>query len=427
MRNRRSNIEQIPRPPGVEFHCGSYSTPQESSLGAEGAQDKQKAPDLAASVKYHAASAWHLSIFDTHQVGGIWLLHGKSVKPTRTLRLIIVALFLLCSLFSVSAQRRPTTRRTQPTKPTAIDYSKFSHATQKHQGACNTCHKIPTDNWQKTRAYPDITDYPGHSACVSCHRPQFFRTDRPAICSVCHTKVSPRDDARFAFRKPNSLLQFSIIFPHDKHQDVIAQLQQPFVFRRVSFNHRVDDKAQLYNNCTICHVQQTDAPRPPNNAWADGFVPDTASFKTAPSSHASCFNCHWKSQPPIASNCAGCHARAANPYIAANNPVRISLKFNHERGGEKKNHVAECTTCHINITKSATLRGLKPDVPITACTECHNKDGLRQDVSRELVAIDKNPAFICVYCHTSEVGKRDPPTRHYLIAERPALLRKDIK
>lgn len=344
-----------------------------------------------------------------------------------TQNLVLIVVLASCSVADISAQRRTRPTQRTPARAAAVDYSKFSHATQKHQGACNTCHKIPTENWQKTRAYPDITDYPGHVACVSCHRPQFFKTDRPQICSVCHSKVSPRDDVRFAFRNPANRLEFSITFPHDKHQDVIAELRRPFSFARAAFNHRVDDKAQLYNNCTICHVQQTQPPKPPSNAWPDGFVPDTASFKTAPSSHESCFNCHWKAQQPIAENCGGCHARAATPYTTLSSPVRISLKFNHERGGEKKNHVAECTTCHINITKSATVRGLKPDVPITACTECHNKDGLRQDVSRELSAIDKNPAFVCVYCHTSEVGKRDPPSRHYLIAERPPLTRKDIK
>lgn len=100
------------------------------------------------------------------------------------------------------------------------------------------------------------------------------------------------------------------------------------------------------------------------------------------------------------------------------------MKFIHEGGGEKKQHVAECTTCHINITKAASLRGLKPDVPITSCTECHNKDGLRQDVSKELAAIDKNRAFVCAYCHDPKVGSLDPPASHYLIAERPPMKRK---
>jgi hypothetical protein len=256
-----------------------------------------------------------------------------------------------------------------------IDYSKFSHSTPKHRATCNTCHKIQ---------FPDITDYPGHDACVSCHRPQFFRGARPPICSVCHSKTSPRDDVRYAFRNPASKLQFAIEFPHDVHQDI------------------------GYNDCTLCHASRT------------------ATFKAVPTEHASCFNCHWKSQEPVAANCNGCHKLAPTPS-ASTEPPRISAKFIHEGGGEKKQHIAECTTCHIHITKPASLRGLKPDVPITACTECHNKDGLRQDLSKELLSIDKNRTFVCVYCHEPNVGQLDPPASHYLIAERPPLKRKDIE
>lgn len=255
----------------------------------------------------------------------------------------------------------------------AADYSKFSHSTQKHRATCNTCHKM---------RFPDITDYPSHDACVSCHRPQFFRGARPPICSVCHTKTSPRDDVRYAFRNPASKLQFDIDFPHDRHQDV------------------------GYNDCTNCHASRT------------------ATFKAIPTDHASCFNCHWKSQEPVATNCNGCHKLGT---VLADAPNRISSKFIHEGGGEKKQHIAECTTCHIHITKPASLRGLKPDVPITACTECHNKDGLRQDLSKELLAIDKNRVFVCVYCHEQNVGSLDPPASHYLIAERPLLKRRDIR
>jgi hypothetical protein len=190
-------------------------------------------------------------------------------------------------------------------------------------------------------------------------------------------------------------LQFTIEFPHDRHQDVIAQLR---------FAHA----QQSYNNCTICHASRT------------------TTFKAVPTNHSACFNCHWKAQEPVAANCNGCH-KIATPYVPVTDPVRISIKYLHEGGGEKKQHVAECTTCHINITKSASLRGLKPDVPITGCTECHNKDGLRQDLNKELVAIDKNRSFTCVYCHAPNVGNLDPPPSHYLIAERPPLKRKDIK
>jgi hypothetical protein len=102
---------------------------------------------------------------------------------------------------------------------------------------------------------------------------------------------------------------------------------------------------------------------------------------------------------------------------------RKSMKFRHGR----EQHIAECTTCHINITKATTLRGLKPDVPITQCAACHNKAGQRSDLTTELMAIDKNRDFVCIYCHTSDVGRRDPPASHYLSAERTPLKRGDVK
>jgi hypothetical protein len=324
--------------------------------------------------------------------------------------------------------RRTATRQTPATA--RIDYSRFSHTTSKHQGACNTCHKVPTDNWKKVRDFPDIADYPGHAACVSCHRPQFFRGPKPPICSVCHSKVSPRDDVRFAFRNPASSRQFLIEFPHDKHQDVIAKVlrrwpaePQP-LFVRASFDSSVvADKTKRYNNCEICHGPRTTAPKAPASGWVDAFVPDAASFRAVPTSHAACFNCHWKSQPPTKDNCVGCHKLAAAPYVAVDLLERLSLKFRHAR----EQHVQECTTCHINITRSATLRGLQPDVPITSCSECHQREGLREDVGKELAAIDKTRDFVCSYCHTSNVGRRDPPAGHYLIAGRDPIARRDVK
>ncbi|MDQ5847163.1 MAG: hypothetical protein M3539_17900, partial [Acidobacteriota bacterium] len=275
----------------------------------------------------------------------------------------------------VPAQRRNTRRQTRPTtQRIVIDYSKFSHATSKHQQACNTCHRMPTRNWQKARGYPDVADYPDHDACVGCHRAQFFRGPRPAICAGCHSKVSPRDDARFEFRNPTRQQQFAIEFPHDKHQDVIARLQpfakpvsgQPFRFVQASFKASpwasADEKT--YNNCAICHLPRSGLPLAPASGWTDGFIPDSLTFKSVPTDHGACFNCHWKAEQPISENCAGCH-KPATPPLADMVVKRISMKFRHEGGGERKTHVAECTTCHINITRAATLRGLKPDVPIT--------------------------------------------------------------
>lgn len=341
----------------------------------------------------------------------------------------IMLLVICVTSVNVSAQkrrRRPPVKRPPAAARPGIDYSRFSHATEKHRGTCNTCHRIPTDNWKKVRDFPDVTDYPGHSACVSCHRQQFFKGAKPVICAVCHSKTSPRDDARLAFQNPLVPRQFLIEFPHDKHQDVIARnihtpAEQQFRFVRASFAAAPEDKH--YNNCEICHAPRALTPSAPAAGWPDAFVPDAATFKASPASHASCFNCHWKAQQPTKENCAGCHKLSDKPYVAADTMARLSVKFRHAR----EQHVAECTTCHINITKAATLRGLQPDVPITACSECHNREGLRQDVSKELAAIDRNRTFNCSYCHTSDVGQRDPPASHYLIAGREPVKRKDIK
>ncbi len=339
------------------------------------------------------------------------------ILPTATL--VCVTILLFSSDSSVVGQRRTRNPQRSRPLPAAIDYSKFSHATNKHQAACNTCHKIPSHNWQKVRDFPDITDYPDHDACASCHRQQFFRGARPPICTVCHTKVSPRDDARFRFRKPDSPRQFTIEFPHDKHQDVIARLhwrpKQPGIFRRVSFT--TQEQEQNYNNCTICHANRKDP-----HGWVNTFAIVDDTFKSVPTSHSSCFSCHWKSQPPVNNDCAGCH-KLATQTLFVDAPTRISPRFRHGR----EQHVAECTACHINITKASSLRGLTPDVPITSCTECHNKDGLRLDVATELAAIDKNREFACTYCHASEKGKLDPPASHYLIAGREPIKRASIK
>ena len=361
----------------------------------------------------------------------------SSMQPSMRFLIGGLILVLAVGLLTYGSQRQrrraaPPTQRASSSSQ--IDYSRFSHSTKKHQAECNTCHKVPTDNWKKVRDFPDVADYPGHSACVSCHRPQFFKGAKPPICSVCHSRVSPRDDLRFAFRRPEGRREFVIEFPHDKHQDVIArQLQRwepnreetRWLFQR--FIHvRVDDKAKHYNNCEICHGPRSTPLVAPATGWVDSFVPDAASFRAVPTSHAACFNCHWRAQQPAKEDCAGCHktdSTASTVSASLGAIVRASLKFRHAR----EQHVAECTTCHINITKASTLRGLKPDVPITSCTECHNKDGLRLDVSKELEALDKNREFVCSYCHTSDVGRRDPPASHYLIAGREAIKRKDIK
>src|SRR5713226_452482 len=86
----------------------------------------------------------------------------------------------------VSAQsRRPQKKVATPKKP-RIDYTKFSHQTHAvaQKLACNPCHKVPSKNWKEVRkgdaAFPDVSDFPEHATCLTCHREQFFARERPA-------------------------------------------------------------------------------------------------------------------------------------------------------------------------------------------------------------------------------------------------------
>src|SRR4030095_16247501 len=126
------------------------------------------------------------------------------------LLLTLTALALLCfpQQFSFAGESNAQKRPVRPTPSPAVnapagkDYTKFSHSTKEHTGACKTCHKLPTDNWKKVREFPDVADFPDHEACVRCHKSQFFKGAQPPICTDCHLKSSPKDDARTAFRNP---------------------------------------------------------------------------------------------------------------------------------------------------------------------------------------------------------------------------------
>ena len=364
------------------------------------------------------------------------------------MRNCIVIVILLSALFAVSSflprialnagndlyqqsSRKRQTRRTVGTNRSSVrenssrDYSKFSHRSDKHKSlACAACHKAPTSNWQTVSGapggvdypFPDVADYPTHDACARCHRPQFFKSALPVICSICHTAVSPRARVRFAFGKPNQTSQFRIIFPHGKHQNVIASsgfkngLESAHVLRRTSFIS--DDKKENYKNCTICHETQFGTLNP-QGGFPDNFKPPSGTFKKEPVGHASCFDCHWKNQAPTHEKCEACHGYSETDIPVLSAPQRKSLKFNHSCPND--DHVKECTACHINITRDKSLFGARPDVPISACVECHGVSPKKPEVvtiTSELQKKESPAHVVCSFCHTSEIGKRDPPKSH---------------
>src|SRR6185295_13980097 len=180
----------------------------------------------------------------------------------------------------VAEQQRSRTRRLPQStsgKTTSRDYWKFSHNIAQHKLACDSCHKVPTANFNKVRtgeaAFPDVTDYPQHASCIGCHRQQFFTGAQPLICRVCHTNPSPRDSSRHPFPNPpeifnaskegqSAISEFGISFPHDKHVDIVGENQSSAGSNRfvpVSFTQdkpaKSEPKAEESDpkSCAVCH------------------------------------------------------------------------------------------------------------------------------------------------------------------------------
>jgi len=232
----------------------------------------------------------------------------------RTIKLAVVisvtsfacAYPLLSSSAGDEGQRRSEINRRNSTavkQTERIDYSRFSHRVPQHsQQACNSCHKLPTANWNKVRkaesAFPDVTDYPEHSSCLRCHRLQFFNGAQPAICSNCHTNPSPRDSSRLPFPNPKEIFDlskkgeravsdFGVNFPHDKHIDIVEPSGP---------EGEVSDP----KSCAVCHKtyqpqgesDQEFVTKPPKDLPETAFWLKKGTFKSSPSGHTICFTCH---------------------------------------------------------------------------------------------------------------------------------------
>lgn len=367
-----------------------------------------------------------------------------------------------------STQRK--VQRPQPTRPAArkprIDYSKFSHEThvQKEKLACDSCHKFPSKNWKEVRkgdeAFPDVTDFPEHQACLGCHRVQFFARERPApvICANCHVAVTPRNTARQMFPSLGEpflasnngrafVSEFKVAFPHDKHIDVVgANLpSQPeknsglrYVFASFSYSSGRRNQEEP-KSCPVCH--ETYQPQgasneefvtpPPKNLADEAFWLKKGAFKTTPVSHSACSTCHNEEAgiPPAPSDCGACHkpavksvvARDFDPKTAASMGItdwrmlrqwsrRSSGRFRHEY----EVHAAlSCSDCHnptvMNILDEKTLLSVK------SCggggSGCHVEATTDGILNYEVDQRKTNPSFQCTKCHIN-LGKNPVPENH---------------
>jgi hypothetical protein len=329
------------------------------------------------------------------------------------LRLILVA--LVAVVFAAGFWHNSSAQRRQA----------FRHATPAHKKQnCSFCHKIPSGNWAATRGFPDVTKMPDHPSCIGCHKKDFF--GGLAFCAPCHTNPSPRGGPTFTFPVRSRSHQFETIFPHDKHQNIIAANIGPkdvAVAHFVKASFSLDDAAKpQFNNCAICHETYAKEPKsvvrnllrttqPLAEAAPDNFDPTAEFFKNNPDTHTSCFSCHYQTQKPIRTDCAGCH-RLTTPHAETQIVARYSIKYDHQ----SKNHLtSDCTSCHIRITQNADVKTMKDaDVPILACEQCHKKEINLEIGKRESSIADKQPVFQCTYCHSSEIGRFPKPASHVI-------------
>lgn len=346
-----------------------------------------------------------------------------------------------------AVETTPTPRRTA--RSSSRKYSQFPHDIKGHALECGSCHKFPSDNWKAVRvgdaAFPDITDYPKHDSCIGCHRQQFFKGTPPTICSICHTSPGPRNSSRHPFPNPRELFDrsakgktatsdFVVSFPHDKHVDIVSQNSSRTVqFRNAAWTSR----NMAEESCGVCHqtqMPQGDAAeefvvKPPVN-WGDKFWLKKGAFKTAPTSHTTCFTCHSTDTgiAPAPTDCAVCHklrpsegktdfdaALAARIDIPEKTMAdawrrrQSSGTFRHEWFSHAE---LACATCH-NVSTLNTAMPATAKIPVTTCATCHatatTDDG--GALNYEIDQRKTDPAFQCVKCHLV-FGKSPVPESH---------------
>jgi hypothetical protein len=366
-------------------------------------------------------------LFSSHQLSSTQLVEAQARRP----------------------QRKPRPKANTQTRKSLVD-SSFKHETHrapKTKLNCSDCHTVPSREAPDEIAAatkPSIKGYPYHDSCLECHRrtqPLFFSGAAPTLCTVCHTRSSPRLTVREVSPFPKqialTLRQLPGYFPHEKHRQVISDLK------------KVADLQQV--GCADCH--QADK-RTPVEFLIGGdektLMPAAGTFKISPdlpnnppSAHSACFTCHWETtdetKKPGKDNCSGCHLTQKDfaqkesflllPIRATwfkdwprDWPRRVSLKFRHER----KEHVASCTSCHANIVETATLN-IK-DVSIVSCIKCHKSE--KPKIFEELEAEDEDSKQVrkneltskegkntCSGCHTTLIGRAPPPCSHYRLDE----------
>jgi len=269
--------------------------------------------------------------------------------------------------------------------------------------------------------------------------------------------VTPRDTTRFLFpslgdvvdsklKKRESISEFGVGFPHDKHLDVVGfdrrRFGQDASAQFVTIAWSVSQKqTEQPKSCPVCH--QTYQPQSnsseehvtkPPKTLGDNFWLKKGTFQTVPNSHAVCFACHSADSgiAPEPKDCHVCHKLLEpaklkvdfDPKLPADMGIsdstilerwsrRISAgAFRHE-GGEHPN--LNCTGCH-NIVAMNTLDAATRKISVRSCggaEGCHISATVDEGGSLNFEVDQKKTgaAFVCTKCHIT-FGREALPAGH---------------
>ena len=257
-----------------------------------------------------------------------------------------------------SLQRALPMFTTSPQGP-GLDYSNFKHTSQRHASlSCTACHDRTADNSATPR-------FPGHKACIDCHRSQFLPPNLP-MCAICHSGVNGANPPLNAF--PTRFKErFNSKFDHAQHNT---------------------GSARPASGCVACHSRLA------------GRVA-ALSIPTSISAHNQCYTCHTPTSKSSAgrelASCGVCHD--VKPYSRTSTNARaFRYAFSHAKHGNAQR--LSCADCHrlsagLPQSRQVSSPAASEHFPVTrgmTCLTCHNG---RRSFGGDLAFKD------CRRCHTA--------------------------
>ncbi|HNB69600.1 MAG TPA: cytochrome c3 family protein [Acidobacteriota bacterium] len=281
------------------------------------------------------------------------------------------------------------------------DISKFTHKSHERRPkpdgtpdpagemvSCESCHQR-----EKNITAPE---FPGHSACLTCHLKEFNSVDASSIgmCTICHQNLDTIDAPLVSFPARKSYNTFFDVQQHQNH-----------------VNYSFPDKPNEKVACAFCHPSQDKGvkvgfPGYPERKFDGALVTLVKNgVGVAFPAHPECYACHTEQGGKVTpgahtvqpgalgpGNCAACHPTLIDPKANPPQPLppgaqllltKISspayrYKFSH-RDHEVKG--MKCIECH-NINSSyntsevpqpkAKAHLAKKSVAGQGCFSCHN-------------------------------------------------------